>query len=303
MNAATADQASELRRLVETAGAARPGSTRHRRGRVIAVASGKGGVGKTNVAVNLAVCLARRGRRVLLVDADLGTANADLLLNVAPRAGLAQVATGGRALADVVMRIVLSGRGNAAGGSLHFVPGASGLPEVADLSAADRGRILDALAELEREFDVLVIDCGAGVSENVVAFAAAADELLVVTTPEPPAMTDAYALIKIVAGRCRCPMLHLLVNMVRDRGEGRAVSERISEVAARFLGRAVHPAGVLLRDDRVPDAVRRRVPLVERHAGSGTATAFSALAARLDSGAVVGGHDGGFFRRLLSFFN
>ena len=272
------DQATQLRALVQNAKQAaarnRPEPSRRRpvgRASVIAVTSGKGGVGKSNVAVNLAIKLATAGKKVVLLDADLGLANADVLCNVNLPCNLSHVISRKKELSEVMVE---------GPGGFQLIGGASGLARMADLSDADRYRLVDALAELEERVDVILIDTGAGISPNVLTFTRAADQVLVVTTPEPTAITDAYAVIKVLSrsgfgelttggfGEMKNASpgarrrVSLLVNMVRTPGEARVVYERISKVARQFLNVSVDDAGYLCDDDEVQLAVRRRAPFM-----------------------------------------
>src|ERR1041385_2437859 len=173
------DQAAQLRSLVRE----------RRRASVVAITSGKGGVGKSNIAVNLAIKLAAANKDVVLLDADLGLANADVLCNVDLKTNLAHVIARKHELAEVMVK---------APGGFRLIGGASGLARMADLTDGDRQRLLEALAELEQTTDAILLDTGAGISPNVLAFAKAADHVMVVTTPEPTAITDAYAVIKVM---------------------------------------------------------------------------------------------------------
>ncbi len=304
MAAIPLDQASELRRLMQ---AARPsGPAVLRRARVIAVASGKGGVGKTNCAVNLSLCLAQRGRSVLLVDADLGTANADLLLRLDARYNLGHVLSGQRTLDEVVVGVPIHQRGAArqpAASKLSVIVGASGLADASNLSDEQRDRLIDGLTRAEGSADVIIIDCGAGVSSNVTGFACWADDVLIVTTPEPTAITDAYALIKVLSQQRSKATLHLTVNQVVHGREGRQVSERLAEVSARFLGTSVHPAGSIPEDPAIPQAVRERSAVVLRYPACPASAALAALAKRFDAGPPAGRPQGTFFRRIMGLFN
>lgn len=268
-----ADQAAKLRALAATNVA---------RATVFAVTSGKGGVGKSNVAVNLAITLAQAGRRVILLDADLGLANADVLCNVETRGNIAHVVARQRDLADVMV--------NAPGG-FKLIGGASGLAKMADLSDLDRQRLIRALAELETQADVIIIDTGAGISPSVLSFTRAADHVLVVTTPEPTAITDAYAAIKVLfratpsespdAGMNLDRRVSLLVNQTFSAAEGAQVYERVAKVAKQFLGVTVFDAGFLPRDDVVTIGVRSRVPFMIGSPRSAAARAMQSLASRL----------------------
>lgn len=294
MNVAAVDQATGLRNLVR---ASRPVYKsrvgRTGRARVVAIASGKGGVGKTVVATNLAIALSQRGRRIVLVDADLGTANVDVIFNVESKFDISHVIRG-ECMVDDVAICVRPG--------LHIVVGASGLASAADLSACDRLSLVDDLSSLEYGADLLLLDCGAGISQNVLAFARAADELLVVTTPEPTALTDAYALIKVVSRSPCPPEIGTVVNQARTEREAAVVNERIASVAARFLGVSVRCAGHVLRDEHVPLAVRQRAPVVVRYPRCPAAGCISTLASRIDRAASKPASNGGFFRRVVDLF-
>lgn len=230
-----------------------PERTRSNRiARAIAVSSGKGGVGKTNLAVNLAIAFAARGQRVVLLDADLGLANADVLCGITPRATLEDVVSSERTLEEVMVL---------APGGFRLVPGASGVSRIADMGQMQRRNVLDQLLELERSTDVLIVDTGAGIGANSMAFAAAAHSILIACTPEPTSIADAYGAIKtLVARGCR-DGLHLVVNMAMSDDEARAVHARIDRVARAFLSTPIKYAGAIPLDPAVPAAVRRRTPV------------------------------------------
>ncbi len=297
------DQATQLRRLVRGASPAdaaprlwRPPGVRPQRvAAAIAVTSGKGGVGKTNLAVSLAACLARLGRRVCLLDADLGLANADVLCNLTPRLTLEHVVGGRCRLADAML--------NAPGG-FRLIPGACGVARLADLDGAGRGDLLEQFEALDRVADSLVIDTAAGLGANVLAFAAAAGRVLVVTTPEPTAMTDAYAMIKALAGHAQGLRIDLVVNMAESHAEARSVHERMSRVARTFLGRAVELAGWVPVDPVVREAVRHRVPFTLYAPESRAARAMDRLARHVAGvGADRPELESGFFGRLSGWLS
>ena len=217
----------------------------------IAITSGKGGVGKTNLAVNLAVRLARLGRRVCLLDGDLGLANADVLCNLTPRWTLEQVVSGRCRLTEAMLP---------APGGFRLIPGACGVARMADLDGPARRALLEHLAALEHVADDLVIDTAAGLGANVMAFVAAASRVLVVTTPEPTAMTDAYGMIKALNAGSPGLGLSLVVNMVVSEAEGRNVFDRMNRVSRTFLGRSLQWGGAVPFDDAVREAIRHRVP-------------------------------------------
>jgi flagellar biosynthesis protein FlhG len=306
MSALPVDQATQLRllmgqgdRLSAPASSLRPQvedppwRATSLRARVFAIASGKGGVGKTNIAVNLALSLAREGKRVVLVDADLGTANVDVVLNTQSPYGLSDVIAGRRTLGDVAVHLERN---------LRLIVGASGLSTAADLGPLERRRLIDELAALEYDCDILLLDCGAGISQNVVAFARAADELLLVTTPEPTALTDAYALVKVLSRADHRSPITLVVNQAATLREGQIVADRFASVAARFLGIGLTTHGHILRDDHVGQAVRQRVPFVTQFPKSPAATCIAALAQRVAGARPPIMEAEGFFRRALGFF-
>ena len=284
-----------------------------RRASVIAVTSGKGGVGKSNVAVNLAIKLASAGKKVVLLDADLGLANADVLCNIDLPHNLSAVIARKKELHEVMVK---------GPGGFSLVGGASGLARMADLTDADRQRIVRALGELEAHADIILIDTGAGISPNVLSFTRAADHVLVVTTPEPTAITDAYAVVKVLhrdagptapdtiggggAGGGAERRISLFVNQVRSPAEARVVHERIAKVARQFLGVSVYDAGHLVTDECVPSAVRARTPFVLASPASRASHCITQLAMRLEQGVVAGGGGAaaseGFFNRMSRWF-
>lgn len=248
------------------------------RAKVIAITSGKGGVGKTNIAVNLAVRFAQAGRRTVLLDADMGLANADVLCGLDLQYNLAHVIARRKRLLEVTAD---------APGGFKLIGGASGLAKMAGLPDSEHRRLFDSLAELEHRSDTIFIDTGAGISSNVLSFASAADHVLVVTTPEPTAITDAYATIKVLcrsrgAGDDR--PISLLVNQVRSATEARKVYERVSGVARQFVGADLQDAGFVPTDPAVGRAVRQRSPFLLSHPRSAASVCISRLAMRLEAG-------------------
>jgi flagellar biosynthesis protein FlhG len=300
------DQATQLRSLMREQKKARPAAEIElappRRASVIAITSGKGGVGKTNISVNLAITLASAGKSVVLLDADLGLANADVICNIDLPANLSHVIARRKDLSDVLV---------SAPGGFSLIGGASGLARMADLTDGDRQRIVNAMAELEAKADVILIDTGAGISPNVLAFTRAADHVLVVTTPEPTAITDAYAVVKVISradkarsfGETIERRISLLVNQSRNENEARIVHDRIAKVARQFLGVSVFDAGHIPADECVSAAVRKRSPFVLSAPKCSASHAVSQLAIRLEQGvASASMQEGGFFQRLGRWF-
>ena len=254
------DQASQLRTMVSRAAPEAPvvrelrappvipARAPTRRANVIAVTSGKGGVGKSNIAVNLAIEFASAGKDVVLLDADLGLANADVLCNIDLPCNLSHVIARKKELTEVLVD---------APGGFRLIGGASGLARMADLSDGDRQRLVNSLADLEQQTDIIIIDTGAGISPNVLSFTRCADQVLVVTTPEPTAITDAYAVIKVISRQAAAAgeeipeaQVSLLVNQARSAAEAKVVQDRIAGVARQFLNVSVLDAGSFPRMSR-----------------------------------------------------
>lgn len=232
--------------------------------RAVAVASGKGGVGKSNISLNISIELARAGHRVALFDADLGCANADVLCGLSVRSTLEDVVHGRRRLAEIMVPLpgVRGGQGPRGRGGVRLVPGASGVAELAALNSIQRASLVSQLSALEKVVDIIIIDVGAGIAADAIAFATAADSVLLTCTPEPTAMTDAYAAGKAMLAARRDLELSLVVNMAGSGEEGDAVHKRMDAVSRRHLGRPMPLAGIIPFDFAVVDAVKRRRPLV-----------------------------------------
>jgi len=280
----SSDQADRLRALV-----------RESRGmsRLVAVTSGKGGVGKTNVAVNTAICLAARGHRVVLIDADLGLANADVLLDVKAAYNLGHVINGVKTIDEILVD---------APGGIQLILGTSGVGRLANLSEFERHNLVQSMAQLEKLADVVVLDCAAGISRNVMSFAAAADRVLVVTTPEPTSLADAYATIKVLSRERSDATIGAVVNQANSSAEAHASAGRLAEVAQRFLRLDVTDLGYVLRDEHVPLAVRQRVPVCLKYPRAPASSCLAAVAAKLARETLTGQSDDGFFRRVANLF-
>jgi flagellar biosynthesis protein FlhG len=240
---------------------------------VVAFASGKGGTGKTFLTVNTAIALHERGRRVVVVDCDFGLANAHLLFGVNPQCTLAHVLEGGLAVDEALIE---TPHGPA------LVPGGSGVVSLADLDARHMEALARALHTLGERYDVVMLDCGAGLAPQSLIPVLAAQHVVLVANPEIASVTDAYALVKCLAKQAAAATLHLAVNRVPEDGLGRATHDRLADVARRFARREVHYLGEVPED---PAAAHRRLgqpPLVKGSAGCATAKAVQTLADRLD---------------------
>lgn len=289
-NPTSTDQAERLRRLVANRPTRR---TSPRRGVSIAITSGKGGVGKTNIAVNLAVSLAATGRQVTLVDLDVGLANADVLLDAHPRYNLSHVLNGERGIAQVA---------EPAAGGISFVAGGSGVDALVNLNPFERRRLAFQVKTINQTADVVIYDCGAGISANVLTFAVIADLVMVVSTPEPTALTDAYAMIKMLARETFHPPVQLLVNMAGGRAEAREVYRRVSTACQKFLQFALADGGYVLQDSHVEAAVRGRCPFVLCYPRCPSSLCVTALAVRLVRAGSSAPQQGGLLSRFVGLF-
>ncbi|MET0388346.1 MAG: MinD/ParA family protein [Polyangiales bacterium] len=250
----TSDQADGIR-LVRNSQppALRPSRHGIDTARSIAVTSGKGGVGKTQLSANIALVLAQRGQRVLLLDADLGLASLDLALGVHPNRDLLSVIRGQCELSEIVVD---------AGHGLHLVPACPGRYEMANLQSAERERLNGALRDLASKYDTLIIDTGAGIGANSVGFAALGNEILLVTTPDPTSLRDAYAMAKVLHRRAGVDALGVIANQVSSEAAGLDVYERLQGITRRFLSLELDYLGCVPRDESVSRAVAQGQPYV-----------------------------------------
>jgi flagellar biosynthesis protein FlhG len=267
------DQAADLRGLAEELGSgAAETPTAESRGRIIAVASGKGGVGKSSLVVNLAVALAAMGERITIVDADLGTADVDVMLGLHPIYNLAHVIEGSKTLNEVI----LEGRHN-----VRLLPGGSGIWELANLSARGREAATDVLTALAQDSDYVIVDTAAGISDNVIRFLLAADDVVVVTTPEPTAITDVYALVKVALSQQLRGPIRLVVNLATTAQAAEDVARNLAGVVERFLGGHLEFLGSLPTDPSVGRSVLRQEPVIVAYPSSPAARRIIALAQAL----------------------
>lgn len=278
------DQAERLRELVRSKVQEKPT-------RVIAVTSGKGGVGKTNLSVNLGIALAQQGAGVLLVDADLGMANVDVLLGVVPKYGLGEVVNGQRTMEEIII--------NGPCG-LKVISSGSGDYKLANLSRSQLQICLRQLNEIGKDIDIILVDTGAGISRNVLKFVMAADEVIIVTTPEPTAITDAYGVIKILANSKRDFAIWLVINMIDEEREGKQVMERLAVVSKRFLDLEITNIGYIPRDPNVPKSVKEQQPFIVCRPRSAAAQNVQEIAKNLLNRSAHAGGLGNFFTRLFS---
>jgi flagellar biosynthesis protein FlhG len=260
---------------------------------VIAVTGGKGGVGKTSVSVNLATGLAAAGRRVVLLDGDLGLANVDVLLGLSPRYTLAHVLSGERTLDEIMVE---------AKQGFRIVPAASGAADLASMGGSAHLSLVQAFSSIATRLDVLIIDTAAGIAPGVLQFSQAAQHVLVVVTDEPASITDAYALIKVLSRDHRVTRFRVVANMSRARGEGETLFNKLERVTSRFLDVILEYAGEIPDDEHMRRAIRSQRPVLDAHPASPAARAFKKLAAAADTWPVPAGPRGNlefFVERLV----
>ena len=251
--------------------------------RVIAVTSGKGGVGKTTVSINLAVALGEFGYEVMLLDADLGLANVDVLLGLSPQRTLSDVIEGKCALADI---IVYGPEG------IGIVPAASGIQRMAELTDFERAGLLGAFGQLEQTADFMIVDTAAGIASNTLQFCDASQEVLVVVCDDPASITDAYATIKVLNQRTGRQRFRVLVNMARHEAVAMQLYQRLVEVTDRYLNVSLDFAGRIPFDAVVGAAMRRRQCVIKAYPASKSALAFKNLASTTDNWPIPRGASG-----------
>lgn len=227
----------------------KPSTKLNKNVRVYCITSGKGGVGKTNLSVNLGLALQNLGKKVLLIDADLGLANVDVVTGLYPKYNLSHILSIGKSIQD----IILDGpRG------ICILPGASGLYELANITNTQLEILIDSFNSIAGAFDIIIIDTGAGISKNVLSFVQSSDEVIVVTTPEPSAVTDAYALIK-VAHR-HCDKMHVIINKTENYKEAQFTMEKLTKAAKKFLNIDINYLGFVLEDKSIYRANMEQTP-------------------------------------------
>ncbi|MDY6906229.1 MAG: MinD/ParA family protein [Thermodesulfobacteriota bacterium] len=264
--------------------------------RVMAVTSGKGGVGKTNVAGNLGVAFAALGKRVLIFDADLGLANIDILFGLNPEFNIGHVISGEKSLKQVLVDI---------SPNVSVIPAGSGLADLTQLTEGQKLNLLSEFETIDADFDICLIDTGAGISDNVIYFNISADECIVVATPEPTSITDAYALIKVMSLQHGTQYFRLLVNMVEDEQEAKMVYLNLSQAADRFLnGVLIEYIGFVQRDPHINRAVASRTPVLNLFPDALASIQLKQIAGYLNNNPPQYNQEGNmkfFLKRFISY--
>ncbi len=292
------DQAQKLRDIAGKQKKMDSGHNLTHKTRIITITSGKGGVGKSNIAVNLGLSLARKKKNIVIFDADFGMANIDIILGEVPRFNLYDVVNGTKNLADIIINGPLD---------VKIVPGGTGFLELVNLEETKRRQLLSQLIEMETAADILIIDTGAGLSKTVLGFIAAAQEILLVTTPEPTAITDAYGITKIVSRYNLQSQVKLVVNQAVSSKEGREVALRFCRVSEKFLQLKVDYLGYILFDKMVARAVREQYPFILAYPNSKAAGCID----RMTDSLLLNHKDlnlrksdkRGFFSKISRFFS
>lgn len=289
------DQAERLRQMTLQAKIPKsPIIKQMHRSRVITVTSGKGGVGKTNFTVNLALALAALDQRVLIIDADLGMANVEVILGCSAQYNILNLLEDGLRITDVVAE---GPRG------IKFMAGGSGIYHLANLSEAHLKHIVMQISLFDNWADFILIDTGAGLSRNVLNFVMAADEVIIITTPEPTAITDAYAMMKAYKGQNGTAPLRLVVNRILDRDEGQMVVNKLMRVSQRFLDLSIDSLGYVYEDRKMVKAVKNQVPVILSSPEAISSRSIESIGQRLLYGENVQPSHGikGFFHKFLEY--
>lgn len=265
------DQAAGLRKIIKKVVKEEPTPSK-RKARVITVTSGKGGVGKSNVTLNLAMKLQEKGKKVVVIDADFGLANIEVLFGIVPKFTLLDVIKGDKIITDILLE---------GPGGIKFISGGSGIQELTNLSDNQLSYFIKNLNLLDKIADVILIDTGAGVSDTVLTFVRTADDIILVATPDPTSVTDAYALIKILKDQAKeedIPKLNLVVNSVSDDEEGNKILEKLKNVSEKFLKMAIEDIGHIPYDEKLKKSVKLQKPVLSEYPNSGFSKAIDKIA-------------------------
>lgn len=242
--------------------------------RVIAITSGKGGAGKTNLSVNLGISLAQTGQRVAILDADMGLANVDILLGVYPKFNLSHVLSGEKTLPEIMME---------GPSGIRIIPGASGIQKMAELSTTEQAAMIHAFSEIDQDLDVLIVDTAAGISASVVNFARACQEIIVVVCDEPTSLTDAYAFIKLLNRDYKLSNFHVITNMVKSVQQGQALFQKLTKVTDHYLDVTLRFVGTVPYDENLRKSVQKQIPVVVGFPGTKAALAIKDIAGKINN--------------------
>ena len=263
--------------------------------RVIAITSGKGGVGKTNLSVNLGLALAEQGKRVALLDADMGLANVDVLLGMYPKFNLSHVLKGEKTLSEIIVT---------GPSGLQVIPASSGLQHMSDLSTVEQAAVIRAFSDIDQDLDVLIVDTAAGISSSVINFARACQEVIVVVCDEPTSLTDAYAFIKLLNRDYGLSRFHILTNMVQSAQQGQNLFQKLTKVTDRYLDVTLQFAGAVPYDEYLRKAVQQQSPVIAAYPRSKASLALKNVARQINNWPIkgqAGGYLEFFIERMIQY--
>lgn len=261
--------------------------------KVIAVSGGKGGVGKTNISLNTAISLGQLGKRVLVLDADFGLANVDVMLGLRVQRNLSHVLSGECELDDIIIK-------GPAG--INIIPATSGTQSMVDLTPSEHGGLIRAFSDMKTKFDVLIVDTAAGISDMVLSFCRASQDILLVVCDEPTSITDCYALMKLLSREHGIFKFKVVANMVRSAKEGQQLFDKLSKVSDRFLDVALEQVAVIPFDENIRKSVRKQQAIVEAYPNSSASMAIKSLAKKITNWPIpqqASGHLEFFIEQLL----
>ena len=293
------DQAAKLRELIsqkKTKSNIIKASASEPQARVICVTSGKGGVGKTNFTLNLAIALSKQNHRVMILDADLGLSNVDIVLGIVPKYTLLDVINGSKELKEVI---------TTGPNGIKFISGGSGILELIDMPEVKLHSLIEKLEEINKMADIILIDTGAGLSKSVMSFVMASDEVIIVATPEPTSITDAYAMIKTIGMKERGKRMKLLINRVESINEGKITFEKLKMASEKFLNIQIEKLGYLSEDISVSRSVKLQNPFILQYPNSSVSKNLETIALKLTNESYTEGKlvtQGGFFNKIVSLF-
>lgn len=267
------DQAEKLRKIVNEQNRQLENSvSKTRKSRVITITSGKGGVGKSNFTANLAIQLQRTDRKVVIIDADLGLANIEVIFGIVPQFNLTDVIYGRKSIAEIMTPGPLG---------INFISGGSGIQDLIHLNSQQLSNFISSLSLLDEYADIILIDTGAGLTDSVINFSKAADEIILVTTPEPTSVTDAYSLIKVLCKNNLIPNIKLLVNRVEDDEEGKEIFNKLYRVSKKFLNIEINELGYLPYDKNLIKSVKLQEPVCISFPNSEISRAFRKISYKI----------------------
>ena len=293
------DQAERLRQLITKSNHSRTDNTIFKRTsatRVLAVTSGKGGVGKTNLTINLAISLSKLGYSVVVFDADIGLANIDVLLGVVPRFTISEVLNGNKDITEIMTK---------GPNGINIIAGGSGISELFEMDNNKREKLVNQLVKLEEYADYILIDTGAGISDTVISFVNAANEVILVTTPEPTSLTDAYAMLKALIIKGKHDRVQVIINRAADHKEADEVYNKLNMTANRFLKTKIDNLGYVLDSKLVTESVKNQCPFIVMYPNSQVSKKINYIALQIVGNKNLRGAQAGistFIHKFKSFF-